>query len=869
MKKIDVKQTTVKLLKEMNLSGNKEVLINSSLKHICSLNAEQIVDDFENIAALFCLSAKHMTEEMLSEPFIHLLDSAFNNIKRKELDINGNGNSVIIYFLGTLNDFDPSSDANMRKIVRELFEKLCSDLEGMRVLFKAQLNDRVLFPIGKLLNYVITDTTFLRGELDDVTFNTLLLAMEIFQTASYAKERQTVNDIIKRCNLQCLSYLEKRDTIKLGGDSNWKKNLKNNGVLGLIIREDSKNKIYIRHADRSYFGSRVAESQLGKEYNNSREKVIAYYYERECSNDIELFSFDKIFERKVNSKIKNAFKLMFQDKAYNIFLDNSLILENNQLWLTNPFTMNDNGVITHNGAMVASNLDNLTNRILRPYCFDGFGDKFDIVMYGSIVKLLKLDANAIDDIFDICSSSKGDYQNQVIITWAGKLKSFLDTIKQLVDLYYKDIGYIRNQNTLQEEKIAEVSWLPMRFPIEVIDNYLKLTHGIGSDNKECLYVSAKQNFMGDIHYYVDEVEYDIKESDFGDNKVISEGNFYIVSSCNGTKFQYICEVDQLMRLRKRIESENQKLPHLDVFKTIDTYQVQQVIHKMRLQKEQLSEINGSWKGDFARIGYLRLLHHIVCYQLFGDRWNTFFRVLNSNQEIEFSNICHVDLFEQGTWIIPKERKDTDNALNSVIEKYIKKDSIRTRDIYNYELKFIDNCYCLSNGDRITKIMFLFDTLQSGSSTTDVLKSYFECHDESIKDICKYYCNGQEVTIEQVIECNCKLCNNELPIEIVVLYGSEKGEECVQKYIEGHKWLSRGKIKIIDRINAVADQKLIEDMRTIYAKALTGNYIMRQNNYPIIREFNQPKRNVFPESCLDVSRVCSIFVKKTEFKRIRA
>ena len=35
-------------------------------------------------------------------------------------------------------------------------------------------------------------------------------------------------------------------------------------------------------------------------------------------------------------------------------------------------------------------------------------------MYGSIVKLLKLDANAIDDIFDICSSSKGDYQNQVI-----------------------------------------------------------------------------------------------------------------------------------------------------------------------------------------------------------------------------------------------------------------------------------------------------------------------------------------------------------------------------------------------------------------------------------------------------------------------
>ena len=43
----------------------------------------------------------------------------------------------------------------------------------------------------------------------------------------------------------------------------------------------------------------------------------------------------------------------------------------------------------------------------------------------------------------------------------------------------------------------------------------------------------------------------------------------------------------------------------------------------------------------------------------------------------------------------------------------------------------------------------------------------------------------------------------------------------------------------------------------------GSCRLKAGNYPIIREFNQPKINVFPEEMLDIEKVFSLFIKKKE------
>lgn len=152
-------------------------------------------------------------------------------------------------------------------------------------------------------------------------------------------------------------------------------------------------------------------------------------------------------------------------------------------------------------------------------------------------------------------------------------------------------------------------------------------------------------------------------------------------------------------------------------------------------------------------------------------------------------------------------------------------------------------------------------LESGTSTKRNLGFYFENYNKPVVDggpnnHVVYYCNGSEIRLETIIEKNAPV------VEVVVLYGSDKGKQAVEEYLEGNKYISKKDITCYKTVTKCADDAFLKKAYRIYK---SNKNSIKENNFPVIREYNQPKRNVFDEECLEANNVASIFIKKQEHR----
>lgn len=308
---------------------------------------------------------------------------------------------------------------------------------------------------------------------------------------------------------------------------------------------------------------------------------------------------------------------------------------------------------------------------------------------------------------------------------------------------------------------------------------------------------------------------------------------------------------------KSIEEENENLLSVDTCGRIQQSEVDIVVNEyMYLHKDAL--IENSFCKDFKSVAYLRLFHHLLYCQIFQEnKWEQFYKLIRCHQKISFENFVDdvPELAQPCTLVVPKECENTANTLVSIYKKYGTSCSERSRSIFDRHVKYYEGKYCLENNSAIKKIVILFDTIQHGSSTKGILDMYFDrgFHEDKI---CTFSYQGNPIFLEDIST------TNGAPIEIIALYGSNEGIANVTDHVQKSLTVLR-KPKVLEPIHSI--DKKIDDCFINLAKVVYPDKrnSFKVGDYPIIREFNQPKKNVFPNELLKPENIASIFIRKKE------
>lgn len=849
----------------LNLPGDKDALILDALELLRNLNTDEISMNSNSVARLFCEAICHSSEAIINEPITaNLVWKSYKNIMDLECE-RGEESSVeiiIIHFLKKLNNMSGMTGGESSSIIddemQSQFKVLCSKLEEMKTIFRLKDNEVEVFPIGKLLAVVIGgDYTF--EKLDEVTLNTFLLALEIFDTELYVTERNKLDEIIERCNLRCLRYLSNSSVVRIGGDV-WKNNFKCNGVI--ILADIVQGKIYIRHPEKVYFKHYIdgviehLESEI-----NTTGREIAYYYEYDYDTNGMFTSIEEIM-LSGNCNMKTALiRHIYNNRLYNCFFEKAFLKVGDNLDIVNPFTREDKILVFDNGRTTEANVVNVTDYAMKPFSLiKMYGKELDYIIIGSLCKLLTISNVGIDDIMNELQSNSNHYQDIMIQSWLKESENIYENMLALQETYFNDICYIKKRREIANKKIIDISWIPIMLPIQILqDKVVELCGESLEGDIEYILLEVEEDFDGNTVYKNLETDSEILSEALVicETGVLEQEKFYTVYWQN--KYYVSHEIDNYIRLIRKINEGNKGLHKLDEFLVCSEIQLQVVLEAMKLQEKALQDVSDCLV-DFDSIARLRIIHHVICNMILrNNQWTNFVEIINSHQRLRYEFSRTRNLLEDNVLVVPKERQESDSAMTSIINLYLRRDSVRNHDYYNSEIGLEQGEYTY-RGQKINKIIFLFDTLQSGTSTIRNLKFYFENYDKPVFEGVQnqhmvYVCNGNEIKLETIIE------KNQPVVEVVALYGSREGKRKVEEYLVSNSFINNKTVTCIREINRVADADFINKVCMVYNSSLIT---IEENNFPVIREFNQPKRNAFPKDNLTSENIASIFVKKKEF-----
>lgn len=439
-----------------------------------------------------------------------------------------------------------------------------------------------------------------------------------------------------------------------------------------------------------------------------------------------------------------------------------------------------------------------------------------------------------------------------IIKWLNSLprEERLKSFSEFINEFAKDTKYAEDYKI----EIKNLKWFAFKLPL---DEILK---SILTDDEICIVSNANMNNIKKIEKR-GMIKYKNKSGEQveADNIIIDNDSDEGECLLNGDKYYINTTLVNTHKLYKRIESANQSLNSFeDYVKPGDLYRFNDLKDKMDLQKVALSG-GDELCCDSDSIYNIRILNHLFDNEITISKQEDFLKMISYHSTTNFEEGCKEiqNLFESNALVVPKEAIDTDSTLDRIYEKYLKKNDIRCRSIYSSNLKIENEVYCLN--DKIEKIYFLFDTVLSGSQTVKNLKNYFpnkKSEFENTKNRSQRYTCGREiVTIKGIMEKN--------NIDEVTCVFINYAKDC--------KW--EGKIKkIFNDIHIKYNIKKcypinVDDAKKIQiielSQKIYGDIKTDDKFYPLIREFNMPKKTVFPEDTLNPKWISSIFVRKEE------
>ena len=196
--------------------------------------------------------------------------------------------------------------------------------------------------------------------------------------------------------------------------------------------------------------------------------------------------------------------MLLQQNAKNIFLENSLYIDGNQIKLVNPFCVNDTCLISRNESFnntVSSN--NEIKRNLQKYYQNILvGKDLDFVLFGSLVELLFINRNCSkEDFNEFELNYESNYQNNLILTWLNSVhdNEKLASVIKFIDTFSRDTKYVFNDYNLEIEKLK---WLAFKLPVNEI-----LQRVISSEELEIVFKASDDTIEKSIKKRRDGIVY--------------------------------------------------------------------------------------------------------------------------------------------------------------------------------------------------------------------------------------------------------------------------------------------------------------------------------------------------------------------------
>ena len=795
-----------------------------------------------DISKLFCHVISKFDKDCI-ERCANDIWRAFLNIKQSAQTISSESSPtteerILLFLRDLVNEEESVSD----KILSD-FKKVCEGLERIKYIFILKNQEgKNYFPIGSLLKRVMESYYYLT-DLDSNTISTFILAMEMFTLENDIQSKKELAEIVDKYNLEGLKILFKGNQL----NRSWKQNLKANNVLVLI--DENNNRIYIRCENESYFN---ASSDIKKE-KNSHGNTMAYFVLKDYDESAVFLSLEEILmENTYNVELKlKVIDKIFNEKYYNILVDKPFIKTGNTIDLVNDFSYNDEFIITENNSQKA-NVDNLFRFGLRRYGLNKiWGNGVDFVIYNTLFRLLSITPISLTKMNTKMLSVTELFQDSVILYWLQNVKDIKNSLLSLINFYFSDVNYIKTKKSFSEKEIKEIYWLPYKFPVRFIVEQINNLCKMQEDNFQISEIEARKTFDGKTNFFQNNKKIPRDKLDDKINDV-DEGLYYAFEK--NEKFFINEDANPYLKILYSIQQKNEELElksPLEYTFCNQTY-IDLIKEKMSLQEHALLPQDKRWNCDFNSIVSLRILHHLIYNSFDETKWSIFCTLLKKHYEVRYKDVVSSCSFDgDGVLYIPKEARDKCGVLSSINETYIINKSKRDLGLYVNELKEESGLYAINN-QKIKKIVFVFDTLQSGTSTKDYLSLFINKGEGSNKSVHKYFSGGREITITELIT------KNNPEIEILFFYGTHKGEMAIKNFIKDEALLSCATVRILKYIDVLKiDGTQIKELNELYG------FTIKKGFYPIIREFNQPKKNIFPDELLDPNNIASLFVKKTE------
>ncbi|MDD7451515.1 MAG: hypothetical protein PUK76_10755, partial [Treponema sp.] len=401
---------------------------------LINVNSNEIPIDC--VSSLFCHLVSKFNEDDIKNISDKIWD-AFYNINAlaehiRTAESSTTEEKILLFLHDLVNDEEQVSEK-----IFEDFTAICGELEEIKYIFILRdKQEKHYFPIGSLLQKVMSSYGKLES-LDTKIINTFILAMEMFKLEQDLSNIDALNKIVNDFHLEGLKILFKGNQLI----TTWKENLKYNGILVLIDKEN--HHIYIRSEDKGYFDDFNNKDEIQEE-KNFHDKTIAYYLLQDYPEDAEFISLNEILtktEYSIDNKLQIIEKIFYK-KYYNVLYDKCFIKVENTIKLVNDFSNKDKDIVL-GGNHQSATPENVFKYGLKKYGLNIlWGSDVDYVMYASLFRLMMLYPLPLNELISKMKHVVSLFQDALISFWLENIKNIDSFLLNFTDSYFNDINYI-------------------------------------------------------------------------------------------------------------------------------------------------------------------------------------------------------------------------------------------------------------------------------------------------------------------------------------------------------------------------------------------------------------------------------------------
>ncbi len=909
-------------LQALQAGVHEEKIISGTIEQLKLCTLQELSQDRILIAAVYCQLLRYcqyMYKGQVPEDIIEELLNVFENIEQIYVETTNeekkDSNLITIWFLHELKAHRETGDVWRieDRTLQEVVQVLLQELDSIYFVFDIKKDGQHVFPIHNMVAKVVGEPDFvdIKKTLGIYHIHILQLAVRLFTNSD--DKQKILRTLVEQCNLRFIEYLSESgyiiDTLDL-------LNYQKNGVM--IFYDKMKNKVLIRHKSKDYFQGQPlwkVEGITVEEEQDYQKNKIGFFIEYDLDSNDSLTDYSKILESE--AKREAFLTLVFGGNIYNILFERSIIEKvDGSLLPINPYCYNDSSIVK----------GRLGDRSGGLYDREHFSDALcqyrsaaikiskncimNRVSFGLVMMLLQKENIGIDKLRLDEFTDADWYQSQVLKNWTECCWEKIEALTFVVEQWQREndycaLPYKRNQNS-KEKTIEDHEIEPLDFyPLKSENSWMYKI--MGCENPEEWFVlrgKVQENDEGNFILVADLVsdvigkkfsqatglpKLFVKIEDLKDTEGIleniwgSEEEYYFL--WNSKEERGAVFKQSLLKALSAFEKiQDKNCLTLGTVSRISRTQYEEIAALMQLQERALKEAGKRFFCDFDSQIYYRLIHNLLWSEINEEKINSYLKVFMNHQKLEFSEISLDEKFarsDSNTLYVPKDGRESDSVLTSIYEIYLKSQSSRERnDMYKCELELKDDGYYYRD-KRIENIVFLCDNFEHGTATIRMLKAYLniEVVDENEKRKIeqvresrqKYYVKEvesaggtdcllstkehlEEVLLRTIIE------KNACTVEVHGYYGTERGKEAIEDFLK-KQYGKSADVTYEKEITKQASQ-IIDEVKKIWPR-----FNPKDNIYTVVREFNMPKMNVFPEEMLrDPVKAICMFVKKEEIKK---